>query len=128
MASKYGNDGLYDIMENIAVATENSRVFYAVEFLQNRYNEADTDARVAAAWNGSGRYIKIPKMMKRISYKVNRETLSKDNTDWTLLFYKYVPDCKESLSSYYEEFPRRFCSREEADGPYGKYWRYTLKL
>ena len=127
--SKIGNSGFYDILHDIAVAVDLRRAFFAVEFLQNRYDETLIDARVAAVWDANGKFVKIPQMSRRFAYRVKKEDISDTDDDWALLYFKFiVSDDSEALSPYYENFSRKFCTREEADGPYGRYWRYTLKL
>lgn len=128
MSTKYamGNEGFFNNMHDISLATEHRRIYFAVEFTPNKYDPATIDAKIAAAWDGTGHFIKLPNNVKRTAYKT---TLITKETDWTLIFYNaIVREESEALGPIWDEVPRRYCTREEADGQWGKWYKYRLRL
>ena len=119
-----GNEGFAKIMNSMAEQAKCTKMFFAVEFHRDKFYETATDAKIAAAWDGNGRYVKMPAMMKRTAYRVDLDT---KETDWTLiLFNRSIYNNPDSDVMFYEEFPRRYCTREEATGPYGPWFKYRL--
>ena len=122
MASKYpiGNSGFEEIIAELSAAINSPYLTVIVEFTPNKFDREYEDVKIATAFTPDGKYVKIPRMARRRAYKtkLNRTDKSEDNC-WTVYNYDNgkIRECYDATS---------FVDRTEMNGPYGKWFKYSI--
>lgn len=117
--SKYaiGNDGFHQLLAEISAATNEDKIIAIVEFSQNKFDSNTEDAKVACVFKDGPTFLKIPAGLKRTAYKtsLNRE----DTADWSIFVYDNG-EVRENINA------TSFVHRDEMDGQFGKWYKYSF--